>query len=76
MEADPFLQCVPSKISAGAIALANYTMGRPIWTVSLQNKIGYALEDVKDIVMELNKLHKSTATMLQQALKDKYKSTK
>jgi Cyclin, C-terminal domain len=76
LEADPFLQCLPSKIAAAAVALANHTLGMPMWTTKFQQKIGYGLEDLKEIVLELNKLHKTSATMTQQALRDKYKGSK
>uniref|UniRef100_A0A182U0S9 Uncharacterized protein n=1 Tax=Anopheles melas TaxID=34690 RepID=A0A182U0S9_9DIPT len=74
LEADPFLTYMPSKIAAGALALARRTLDLPMWSKMLENNTGYKLVDMKDIILDLNKTHVDAVTMQQQAIQEKYKS--
>ncbi|XP_052860092.1 G2/mitotic-specific cyclin-A [Anopheles cruzii] len=76
LEADPYLTYVPSKISAGALALARRTLDLPMWSKMLENNTGYKLTALKDIILDLNKTHMDAACMQQQAIQDKYKAIK
>ncbi|XP_050097255.1 G2/mitotic-specific cyclin-A [Anopheles aquasalis] len=76
LEADPYLTYVPSKIAAGALALARRTLDLPMWSKMLENNTGYKLSSLKDIILDLNKTHSLAATMAQQAIQEKYKSIK
>lgn len=74
LEADPFLTYMPSKIAAGALALARRTLDLPMWSKMLENNTGYKLVDMRDIILDLNKTHVDAVTMQQQAIQEKYKS--
>ncbi|XP_053659375.1 G2/mitotic-specific cyclin-A [Anopheles marshallii] len=74
LEADPYLTYRPSKIAAGALALARHALDLPMWSKMLENNTGYTLLEMKDIVLDLNKTHIDAATMQQQAIQEKYKS--
>lgn len=76
LEADPYLTYLPSKISAGALALSRYTLDLPIWSRMLETNTGYRLEDLKDIILELNKTHQKAESLGQQAIQEKFKANK
>lgn len=76
LDADPFLTYLPSTISAGALALSRYTLDLPIWSRMLETNTGYQLEDLKDIILDLNKVHQKTETLGQQAIQEKFKASK
>lgn len=73
LEADPYLTYMPSKIAAGALALSRRALDLPMWSKMLENNTGYMLQELKDIILVLNKTHVDAATMQQQAIQDKYK---
>nr|XP_019556991.2 G2/mitotic-specific cyclin-A [Aedes albopictus] len=76
LDADPFLTYLPSKISAGALALSRYTLDLPIWSRMLETNTGYQLEDLKDIILDLNKVHQKAESLAQQAIQEKFKGNK
>lgn len=76
MEADPYLQFVPSKLSAAALAVAFYSFNCPMWSKSLEENIGYRLDDLKVIVMHLENTHANAAELAQQAMQEKYKTSR
>lgn len=76
LDADPFLTYVPSKISAGALALSRYTLDLPIWSRMLETNTGYQLEDLRDIILDLNKVHQKAESLPQQAIQEKFKANK
>lgn len=76
LDADPFLTYVPSKISAGALALSRYTLDLPIWSRMLETNTGYQLEELKDIILDLNKVHQKAESLAQQAIQEKFKGSK
>lgn len=76
LEADPYLQYHPSKISAAALAVARHTLEYPMWSKSLEQETGYTLDDLKEIIMHLNKSFEEAPEFGQQAIQEKYKSSK
>ncbi|XP_035903397.1 G2/mitotic-specific cyclin-A [Anopheles stephensi] len=76
LEADPYLTYMPSKIAAGALALARRALDLPMWCKMLERNTGYKVEELKDIILDLNKTHVDAMTMQQQAIQEKYKSKK
>lgn len=76
LEGDPFLQYLPSEISAAAVALARFTLEKSMWSAELQEITTYSLNQIKEIVIKLSDLHKKSAELPQQAIQDKYKSIK
>lgn len=76
IEADPYLQYVPSRTAAAALALARYTVDQPMWTRRLQRQTGYTLDQLKEILFHLTKTQAAAASSPQQAIQDKYKTSK
>ncbi|XP_055598021.1 G2/mitotic-specific cyclin-A-like [Uranotaenia lowii] len=76
LDADPYLTYLPSKISAGALALSRYSLDLPIWSRMLETNTGYRLEDLKDIILDLNKTHQKAESLAQQAIQEKFKGSK
>lgn len=74
--ADPYLQFLPSKISAAAMALARLNLNMPFWSKKLELTTGYTLEDLKEIIMRLSVTHAEARTASQQAIQEKFKSSK
>uniref|UniRef100_A0A182P5U9 Uncharacterized protein n=1 Tax=Anopheles epiroticus TaxID=199890 RepID=A0A182P5U9_9DIPT len=74
LEADPYLTYMPSKIAAGALALARRTLDLPMWSKMLENNTGYKLQEMKDIILDLNKTHIEASNLQQQAIQEKYRS--
>lgn len=76
MEADPYLQYLPSTISSAAIALARHNLNLPIWSTELEEATGYTLEELKEIIFHLSRTHVASVDLPQQAIQDKYKALK
>lgn len=76
LDADPYLTYQPSKIAAGALALSRYTLDLPVWSRMLETNVGYRLEDLRDIILDLNKTHQRAESMAQQAIQEKFKANK
>lgn len=76
LDGETFLQYVPSKISAATLALARYTLEYPIWSSELEEKIGYSITELQDIVVELSKVHNGCEARPQRAIQEKYKGSK
>ncbi|XP_037543901.1 cyclin-A1 [Nematolebias whitei] len=76
LEIDPFLQFTPSILAAGAYCLASYTISKSLWPDSLISFTGYTLAEIMPCLIHLHKLHLSAESRPQQAIRDKYKSSK
>lgn len=76
LEADPYLQYLPSTISSAAIALARHNLNLPIWSTKLEQETGYSLDDLKEIIFHLSRTHVASVDLPQQAIQDKYKASK
>lgn len=76
LDADPYLTYLPSKIAAGALALSRYALDLPIWSRMLETNVGYRLEELRDIVLDLSKTHVRAESMAQQAIQEKFKANK
>lgn len=76
LDADPYLTYLPSKIAAGALALSRYALDLPVWSRMLETNVGYRLEDLRDIILDLNKTHQRAESMAQQAIQEKFKANK
>uniref|UniRef100_A0A0A9W0G1 Cyclin-A1 n=1 Tax=Lygus hesperus TaxID=30085 RepID=A0A0A9W0G1_LYGHE len=78
LEADPYLEHLPSLIACGAIALARHCLGYvDVWPVCLSDSTGYSLKQLAPVVNCLNDTHaKSFTVTQQQAMKEKYKAPK
>ncbi|XP_067289502.1 cyclin-A1 [Pseudorasbora parva] len=76
LEVEPFLQFLPSKMAAAAFCLANYTLNGDLWPESLYAFTGYSLSVIGPCLKALHKLHLSAQSRPQQAIQEKYKSSK
>lgn len=76
LEVDPFLQYIPSVLAAAAYCLANYTLNRTFWPDALCAFTGYTLAEIAPCLKDLHKLYLSAESRPQQAIRDKYKSSK
>lgn len=76
LETDPYLQYMPSRISAAAIALARHNLNLSIWSTKLEEVTGYSLDDLKEIIFHLSNTHMASVDLPQQAIQDKYKASK
>ncbi|XP_016338534.1 cyclin-A1 isoform X1 [Sinocyclocheilus anshuiensis] len=76
LEVDPFVQYLPSKTAAAAYCLANYTLNGVLWPENLYAFTGYSLAVIIPCLKELHKLHLGAAGRPQQAIQEKYKSSK
>ncbi|XP_056265144.1 cyclin-A1 [Pseudoliparis swirei] len=76
LEIDPFLQYTPSIVAAGAYCLATYIVNRSFWPDSLHAFTGYPTATLVPCVTDLHKLYMSAENHPQQAIREKYKSSK
>ncbi|XP_041808338.1 cyclin-A1 [Chelmon rostratus] len=76
LETEPFLQYTPSIVAAGAYCLATYTVNKALWPDSLHAFTGYTMADILPCLADLHKLYISAETHPQQAIREKYKSSK
>lgn len=76
LEMEPFLQYRPSIVAASAYCLANYTLSRSMWPSVLQAFTGYCLDEIEDCLIDLHKLYTKAERLPQQAIRDKYRSSK
>ncbi|XP_035723780.1 cyclin-A2-like isoform X1 [Vespa mandarinia] len=76
LEADPYLQYLPSHLAASAVALARHTLQEETWPHELELSTGYSLHELKDCVSHLNKTFHNASNIQQQAIQEKYKSSK
>lgn len=67
---------MPSLIAAAALALARHTCGLPVWTARLQRRIGYTLDQLRTVLFHLVNTADGAAASAQQAIQDKYRSSK
>lgn len=76
LEGDPYLQFLPSHLAASAIALARHTLLEELWPHELELSTGYSLKDLKECIICLNKTFCNALNIQQQAIQEKYKSSK
>ncbi|XP_034540355.1 cyclin-A1 isoform X2 [Notolabrus celidotus] len=76
LELDPFLHYNQSIVAAAAYCLAVYTINRSLWPDSLYSFTGYPMAEIVPCLTELHKLHVCAESCPQQAIREKYKSSK
>ncbi|XP_017881629.1 cyclin-A2 [Ceratina calcarata] len=76
LEGDPYLQFVPSHLAASAIALARHTLLEEMWPHELELSTGYSLINLKECILCLHKTFCNALNIQQQAIQEKYKSSK
>ncbi|XP_055492799.1 cyclin-A1 [Leucoraja erinacea] len=75
-EADVCLKYMPSLTAAAAYCLANYTINKAFWPESLAAFTGYSLLDILPCLSDLHRTFLQARFHPQQAIKEKYKSSK
>lgn len=74
----PFLQYLPSRVAAAAIAYArlllNYDGG--MWTRAMEMMTGYELGHLQQVICELGAVHEKCPQMVQKAIPEKYRAQK
>ncbi|EFN67786.1 Cyclin-A1 [Camponotus floridanus] len=76
LEADPYLQYLPSHLAASAVALARHTLQEEIWPHELELSTGYDLKTLKECITHLNKTFYNVPNIPQVAIQEKYRSSK
>lgn len=72
LDGEKYLAVRPSKIAAASLALARLNMSQPIWTKKLAQLTGYAVDSLRDIILQLAKSHTESGTVVIKALFIKY----
>lgn len=77
IESDTFLNFLPSQIAASSIYLAMYTLGKK-WTKQVADELGYDFElsELKECIQALQNSMKAAPQLPQQAIQEKYKSSR
>ncbi|XP_012219693.1 cyclin-A1 [Linepithema humile] len=76
LEADPYLQYMPSHLAASAVALARHTLQEEIWPHELQLSTGYDLKTLKECISHLSRTFSNAPNIQQQAIQEKYRNSK
>jgi cyclin A len=76
LEADPYLQHLPSQLAASSIALARHTLDQGAWPEDFEEATGYKFEDLKQCISHLNQTYSNASTYPQQAIREKYKTNR
>jgi len=73
---DKFLQHCPSLVAATSVALARHTLGMEAWPEHLADAAGYSVDQLQECLLALHSVHASAEGSQQQAVREKYKSSK
>ncbi|KAK0136207.1 Cyclin-A1 [Merluccius polli] len=76
MEMETAVTFPPSVVAASAYCLANYTLSRDLWPDSLKAFTGYSMVDIVPCLKDLHRIYFSAEARPQQAIREKYKSSK
>ncbi|GCB76530.1 cyclin-A1 [Scyliorhinus torazame] len=76
LEADVCLKYAPSLMAAAAYCLANYTINNAFWPEPLATFTGYSLVDIVPCLNDMHKTFLQAKFQPQQAIKEKYRSSK
>jgi len=71
-----FLQFAPSMIAAASVALARHTLGQQAWPERVANISGYNVGNIQACLLALHESHVAAESCPQQAVREKYKSSK
>jgi cyclin A len=75
LDAETFLEYLPSQIAASAVYLSLLALKRP-WTTQVAEVVGYEHQELSGCLRDLLAMHKSAGSLSQQAIQDKYKQSK
>lgn len=76
IDAETFLKYIPSQIAAACVCLARFSLGHEPWPESLVKSSGYEVGHFVNCLKDLHKLYLNVDNSPQQAVVEKYRSTK
>ncbi|KAK6173414.1 hypothetical protein SNE40_016869 [Patella caerulea] len=76
VDADPYLKYLPSTIAAASLCLANITLGSEPWPSSLAKESKYEISEFSECLQEMYQTYLNAPNHPQQAIREKYKSSK
>lgn len=76
LEADPYLQYLPSHLAAAAIAVARHTLQEEAWPHELELSSGYSFNQLRNCIAYLSKTFSNAPNIQQQAIQEKFKHSK
>jgi len=76
IDCDITLKYLPSMITASAIYISNVTLNVQPWTPTLEFYTGFQVEDLLYCVRDMHQLHSNASQQAQQAIQQKYKTSK
>lgn len=77
LEGEDYLEYLPSKLSASAIALARLTLStKEPWPKDIKNSTGFSLKELSPVIQRQNKTFHESPTHTLQAVHSKYKNDK
>jgi len=76
VEGQEMLKFSASQVAAGCVAMARHTLDLEAWPDQLAMKAGYTVNDVKECFVLIHGVFSKASTAAQQAVRDKYKTTK
>lgn len=76
VDAETYLQHIPSVTAAAAVCLANHTLGNEPWPRILEETTGYSTSDFKECLHHLMNTFSNAPSHPQQAIREKYKQAK
>lgn len=72
-----FLKYSPSLVSASCVALARHTLEvEEVWSTAMEQRTGYQLDELKECFVGLHGLFLEAPDSAQQAVREKYKTSK
>jgi len=74
VDAEAFMQFVPSIKASAAVALARHTLGLAAWEEAMVQKTGYNVEDFKECLIRLHETFEQAPNLPQQAIREKYRA--
>jgi len=76
MSGENFLQYSPSVMAAASLALARFTLGSEPWPESVAQDSGIAMSELQECLLALHAVYLQAEGCPQQAVREKYRSTK
>ena len=76
VDAEAFMQFVPSIKASAAVALARHTLGLAAWEEAMVQKTGYNVEDFKECLIRLHETFEQAPNLPQQAIREKYRAAR
>jgi cyclin A len=76
MSGENFLRYSPSLVAAASLALARHTMGAEAWPASVAESSGIAVSELQECLLALHAVYVQAEDCPQQAVREKYKSSK